>query len=93
MTEDCLWDAPGNFTTKYPLKAVYSRFGIDVDGGNSLRHFFQGTLRIPDISHEHIVDELSDMRGKSRDANTVANLYRLLQGLYEADPNIADGIR
>ena len=90
--KNCLWEAPADFTARYPLKALYSRAGVDVEGDDSMRQFFQRTLRIPDISHEHIVEELEYM-DEQPDADTVGNLYRLLQGMCESDPSIASSLQ
>ena len=60
--------------------------------GDSLRQFFQGTLRIPNISHEHIFQELDNM-DEPPDADTVGNLYRLLQNMCESDPSIESSLR
>ncbi len=78
-----------------PLKALYSAAGMDVEGeGDCIRQFFQGTLRIPNISHEHILKELQDTdRQQQQDIQTVRNLYQLLQDMYQADPTIAESLR
>jgi hypothetical protein len=76
-----------------PLKARYRAAGMDVEG-DSIRLFFQGTLHIPDISHNHIIGELKAMAGGQSDGMRQARiLYRLLQEMYQADTSIAERLR
>lgn len=75
-----------------PLKALYKQAGMDV-GDDGTQQFFQRTLRIPNISHKHIIDELEHMVGRQPDTDTVRNLYRMLQEMYETDQDIAESLR
>lgn len=48
--DECLWDAPGDFITKVPLKEIYvsefQNLSVELD---HVAEFFSGTLDIPDI--------------------------------------------
>ena len=83
--EECLWEAPDGFSTKRPLKALYVAAGLDADN-NDVQRFFQDTLGIPNISHEHIIVELQHLATSDHPEGTnilekVRNLYHLLQDL------------
>ena len=89
---DCLWEAPADFTTKRPLKALYEGAGFAVSGGD-IQEFFQGTLRIPNISHADVTDEIWEMKAGEVDIERVHSLYRMLQETHQNDSNIADYLR
>lgn len=76
----------------WPLKALYRRAGMNV-AGDEMRLFFQRTLRIPNISHEHIMDELEHIVCGLSDTESVRDLYGMLQEMYEADQDIAESIQ
>lgn len=90
---ECLWEAPCNFSTMQPLKALYGAVGMRVEK-HDIRQFFQETLRIPDIAHDNITKELESMKRKQQhDIETVGKLYQRLQKMYTADTSIAESLR
>jgi hypothetical protein len=93
--QECLWEAPDNMMTMWPLRALYSKAmantKVEMDG---LRQFFQGTLRIPNISYTHIIEELKAIsKEETVSLDTVRNLYQLLQEEHRADPIISESLR
>ncbi len=58
------------------------------------RQFFQGTLQIPDISHDNIIKELEEMkREQQHDIKMVGMFYKGLQKMCAVDASIAENIR
>lgn len=77
--------------------ALYLAAGFEADG-DGVRRFVQDTLQIPNVSHEDIIAELQHLAASQQPegANTVervGSLYRLLQDMYRADPEIASYLR
>jgi hypothetical protein len=59
----CLWDVPGDFITKVPLKEIYvSSFqdlGVELDHAEA---FFHGALNIPEIDWPDVITELEKLK-------------------------------
>lgn len=87
----CLWEAPLYLETKYPLKALYESAGLGAHL-EDMRQFFQGTLRVPDISHNDVIEELKCMR-EDENGQNVSDVYRLIQKMHAADNSISGNLK
>lgn len=58
-----------------------------------VQRFFQETLRIPNVSHRDVMDEILEMEVGEEDIERVRSLYRMLQEMHRNDPSIADYLR
>lgn len=77
---ECLWDAPSDFTSKVPLKEIYSssfeNLGVGLD---HLAGFFRETLKIPDIDCDDVLNELEDLKLQpSVKGEVIRHLYGIL---------------
>jgi hypothetical protein len=89
---ECLWDAPGDFITKVPLKEIYiSSFqDLDVDL-DYVAGFFRGILEIDDIDWLDVISELEELK---RQATIRSEGVRQLYGiLFEKSPTGEDDKR
>ena len=61
--------------------------------GDDVLSFFQRTLRIPNVSHRHVTNEIWEMPIGEEDIERLRDLYRMLQEMHWNDPSIADYLR
>lgn len=74
----------------FPLRADFSKvLGIEKSRVDDLQSFFKGTLRIPDVSHTHIIEELEYCHDERVAIEFVRELYKLLQDMWRADSGIS----
>lgn len=78
--EECLWDAPSDFTGKVPLKEIYSssfqKLVVELD---RIAGFFRETLEILDIESYDVINELEDLKLQpSVNAEVIQRLYGIL---------------
>lgn len=79
-------------TIKRPLKALYQAVRVTAEGEYA-RKFLQDILRVPNLSHVHIIEELQAMNGRQPESRKVVALYRLLEEFYQAEKGIMNSIR
>lgn len=77
---------------KRPLKALYEEAGFAMPG-DDVQRFFQGTLRIPNVSHRDVTEEILEIEVGEEDIERIRSLYRMLQEMHRNDPSIADYIQ
>jgi len=88
----CLWDAPDYFTTKVPLKEVYSSsFNISSTELGHMAGFFRDTLSINDINWHDVVSELEELQHQQ--SITVEVAKQLFSIIAEKSPAEEDGRR
>jgi hypothetical protein len=76
---DCLWDAPGDFMTKVPLKEIYTSSFYDLS--TELGHMagiFRGVLNIEDIDWHDVIHELKELK---RQQSITGEVVRQLLGI------------
>lgn len=81
-----------DFMLKLPLKELYEEAGIDVER-DGIRQFFQGTLRIPNVTHRDVTNEIYEVQVGEGQIEQIRSLYGMLQGMHHNDPRIADYLR
>ena len=81
-----------DFMRKLPLKALYEEAGIEV-GRDDIRQFFQGTLRIPNVTHQDLTNEIWEVQGGEESIERIRSLYGMLQEMHQNDPSVADYLR
>ena len=80
--EECLWDAPLDFLTKYPLKAVLKTvLQCSLDEMATLFDFFQTTLCVPLMAWADLVTELSVLR-EEEDKGT-SHIQKIYQSIHK----------
>jgi hypothetical protein len=86
---ECLWDAPGNFTTSVPLKEIYTSFyNLSTELGH-MTGFFRDTLNIHDIGWPYVLNELEELKHHQIITGEVAR--QLFGILFEKSPTEEDG--
>jgi len=85
--------------TMKPLKELYREYKVSTNSAfdiSGLENFFRVTLRVPDVSYSHVIEELKYMR-RSSDTTTLRQkarqLYRLLHQTIAQEEDIVDDIR
>ncbi|KAF2791877.1 hypothetical protein K505DRAFT_326545 [Melanomma pulvis-pyrius CBS 109.77] len=86
----CLWDAPGSFTTREPVRYIWEPVMKTLspqDRGN-LEQFFRHTLQIGEVTHGDILEELGDFSELCESDLTyspgledIHEIYQMLDGL------------
>ena len=78
---DCLWNAPSDLTSKFPLKERYKPIS-DSQGTQFLSIFFQNTLSVRDASWRDLVAELQALKAKGiEDLDQITEVYKYLSTL------------
>ncbi|OXV09681.1 hypothetical protein Egran_02556, partial [Elaphomyces granulatus] len=77
VPSECLWEAPLDMESKYPLKSLYeSYFNQDNGNGANLTAFFEKTLSIPNASTEHFLEELKTLKStQCTDFDRINRIY------------------
>ena len=77
VPSECLWEAPLDMESKYPLKSLYeSFFNQDNGNGANLTAFFEKTLSIPNASTEHFLEELKTLKSiQCTDFDRINRIY------------------
>ena len=69
----CLWDAPCDFKTKVPLKAIYtSSFNSSSTELSHIMEFFRNTVSITDVGWDDVVEELEELKQQQSITSEVA---------------------
>jgi hypothetical protein len=77
VPRQCLWEAPPDMESRYPLKSLYkSYFNQDNGNGANLTAFFEKTLLIPNVSTEDFLVELKTLKStKCTDFDRINRIY------------------
>jgi hypothetical protein len=74
---ECLWDAPDDTISKYPIKALYTdAFGALGADMLVISGFFRETLAVPDMTWTYVIGELKALKQKpSASLDSIRRLY------------------
>jgi hypothetical protein len=83
LPHECLWEAPPDMKSRYPLKSRYeSYFKQDNSNGAYLTVFFNRTLSVPNVSTEDFLVELKTLKfEKCTDFDRINGIYKSIDGM------------
>jgi hypothetical protein len=83
LPRQCLWEAPPDMKTKYPLKSLYEGYFSQGNGGHAyITHFFKRTLSISDVVAENFLEELKALKStRCMDFDRINGLYESINSM------------